>query len=195
MSSHSFLASTTLPPTPNNAACSCLINGLSCHFQANTNNQTELGITIGNVFNAACDLLGKAGGSCDSLAADGEEGKYGIVSQCDAQQKLSYVMALYYESQGKDAQACNFGGVGVTRTVSTSASAVATSCLSDAQGSSIPSAPASSSRSATTSRSPTSTGSSGGDNSAAVALSVNSGVLGGLLVVLVSMVGGAMALF
>ena len=34
----SFLASTTLPPTPNDSACDCVVNSLSCQFTPQTDN-------------------------------------------------------------------------------------------------------------------------------------------------------------
>lgn len=184
-----------MPPTPSDSACGCLQSSLSCYFQPQGTNQTAIAVTVGNLLNTACGLLGQAGSTCNDIAASGSAGTYGIVSQCAAQEKLSYVMSLYYELEKRDPNACSFGGSGVTRSTTTTASAVASSCLSSATGTSVPSSPATASGASTTrSANPTSSGSSGGGSSGAVALSVNSGAIGLAAMVLVSVVGGAMTL-
>jgi hypothetical protein len=76
----SFLASTTLPPTPNDAACACLSSTLSCLFTPQTTNYTAI---VGELLDTACGLLGQAGGTCDDIAANGSTGVYGRVSGCD----------------------------------------------------------------------------------------------------------------
>lgn len=37
-----FLASTTLPPTPNDTACACVVDNLSCQFTPQTSNTTSI---------------------------------------------------------------------------------------------------------------------------------------------------------
>lgn len=76
-----FLASSTLPPTPNDAACSCLENTLACQFTPRTANDSDI---IGPLINTACGLLGSQNGNCNAIAADGSTGTYGAVSFCDA---------------------------------------------------------------------------------------------------------------
>lgn len=75
-----MLASTTLPPTPNVAACTCLENNLSCQFTPTTSNYTAI---IGSLLNYGCSLLGQAGSTCNPIAANGTTGVYGAVSVCD----------------------------------------------------------------------------------------------------------------
>jgi len=79
-SSATFLASTTLPPTPNEVACNCLESTLSCQFTPQTANYS---VVVGEVINNACDLLGQKGGSCTDIGGDGQAGVYGRVAACD----------------------------------------------------------------------------------------------------------------
>lgn len=79
-SSDAFLASTTLPPTPNEAACDCLENALSCRFTPTTNNYTDI---AGALLDVACSLLGQSGGSCADIGGNGSTGVYGRVADCD----------------------------------------------------------------------------------------------------------------
>jgi hypothetical protein len=76
----SWLASTTLPPTPNYAACQCLENNLSCQFTPSTNNYTAI---VGALLDYACTLIGQSGGSCSAISSNGATGQYGAVSECD----------------------------------------------------------------------------------------------------------------
>jgi 1,3-beta-glucanosyltransferase GAS1 len=76
----SFLASTTLPPTPNDAACNCLENTLSCRFTPADSNYSQI---LGTLLDTACGLLGQAGGNCNDIASNGSSGTYGRVSSCD----------------------------------------------------------------------------------------------------------------
>lgn len=76
----SMLASTTLPPTPNLAACQCLENSLGCQFTPTTSNYSAI---VGALLNYGCSALGQAGGTCNPIAANGATGVYGAVSACD----------------------------------------------------------------------------------------------------------------
>ena len=78
-----FLASTTLPPTPNNAACQCLESVLSCTFRPSIANYS---IVVGPLLDTACGLLEGRGGSCADIGGNGTTGSYGRVSACDASQ-------------------------------------------------------------------------------------------------------------
>ena len=80
-----FLASSTLPPTPNDAACSCLESGLSCNFSppAGTNT-TAVNVINGQLLGTACGLLSTSGGNCNDISSNGTTGTYGRVSFCAA---------------------------------------------------------------------------------------------------------------
>lgn len=84
-----MLASSTLPPTPNLAACTCLENNLSCQFTPTTSNYSAI---VGSLLDYGCSLLGQAGGSCNPIAANGTTGVYGAVSACDP--SVSFLMRL-----------------------------------------------------------------------------------------------------
>jgi 1,3-beta-glucanosyltransferase GAS1 len=78
--SDNLLASTTLPPTPDSAACSCLENILSCRFTPQTTNTTAI---VGSLLDTACSLVGQQGLNCNDIAGNGTTGTYGRVSGCD----------------------------------------------------------------------------------------------------------------
>jgi hypothetical protein len=73
-------ASTTLPPTPNEAACNCVENNLSCRFTPATANYSGV---VGELLDSACSLLGQAGGNCNDIGGNGSTGTYGRLSGCD----------------------------------------------------------------------------------------------------------------
>ncbi|KAG2045291.1 carbohydrate-binding module family 43 protein/Glycoside hydrolase family 72 protein [Suillus americanus] len=139
----SWLASNTLPSTPNYAACQCLENNLSCQFTPSTSNYTAI---VGSLLDYACSLVGQSGGSCSAISSNGTTGQYGAVSGCDPTVMLSYVMSDYYIANGANVQSCSFGGNGtVNNKAPSSASAantVSSSCLASASGTSVPTLPA-----------------------------------------------------
>lgn len=145
-----FNASTTLPPTPNEAACNCLENTLSCRFTPVTSNYSAV---VGQLTDTACGLLGQQGANCNDIGGDGVAGTYGRLADCDPTVKLSYVMSLYYELNNRNAQACSFAGNGtVNQSAPSSASAAnaaASSCISNPSATFAPTAVSSSSVGAT----------------------------------------------
>lgn len=151
-----FLASSTLPPTPNDAACNCLESGLACDFSppAGTNT-TAVNVINGQLLGTACGLLSTGGGNCNDITSNGTTGTYGRVSFCDASEKLSYVMSLYYESQSRKASACDFGGNAKLNNaaLTQSAASVAQSCIANPNATFVPGSPSS-----TAGGNPTSTG-------------------------------------
>ncbi|OCH96693.1 hypothetical protein OBBRIDRAFT_743565 [Obba rivulosa] len=187
-----LLASTTLPPTPNDAACACLENVLSCRFTPTTDNTTAI---LGVLINDACSFLGAQGGSCDDISGNGTSGVYGRVSACDPSVELSYVMSEYYEATNRQETSCSFGGNGTVNANAPSglsASAAASSCLSNPSATFTPSAPSGASNAP-------SSGSSGKGSStnanAAAGFSINSQAVLGLAVSCAfSLLGGALVL-
>ena len=169
-----FLASPTLPPTPNSNACSCVENNLSCLFTPVTNNVTAI---VGVLLDNACSLLGGKGGTCNDISSNGATGVYGLMSGCDPSMclcifyfysqhlsylgiELSYVMSQFYEITDKNSQSCNFAGNATLNPVTptASASAVASSCFASASSVFTPSSPV------TSGSSPTSTSKHGNDS-------------------------------
>jgi hypothetical protein len=88
----SFMASPTLPSTPNSSACSCLENNLSCQFAPVTNNVTTI---VGELLNTACSLLGEKGGTCNDISSNGTTGVYGLVSGCDPSMSFLCIIDFY----------------------------------------------------------------------------------------------------
>ncbi|KAG6814049.1 hypothetical protein H0H92_003899 [Tricholoma furcatifolium] len=160
-----FLASTALPPTPNEAACDCLLSTLSCTFTPTTSDYSAI---VGDLLNTACGLLGQAGGNCDAIGGDGQTGVYGSLSGCDPTVMLSYAMSAYYMLEGRTAQSCSFAGNGTVNpsapTSVSAADAAASSCLANPSATFVPSAPATTGGSAKTA---TSKGNNGAMNLAA----------------------------
>jgi 1,3-beta-glucanosyltransferase GAS1 len=86
---NTFVASTTLPPTPNESACSCLENTLSCRFRPLDANYSTI---VGELIGTACSLLGGAGGNCDEIGGNGQSGTYGRISGCDPSKCISIMI-------------------------------------------------------------------------------------------------------
>ena len=116
---------------------------------------------------------------------------------------LSFVMTQWYELSGRNPEACSFAGNGtLNQQASTTASGVdaaASSCLASASGVSTPAAPTAVKGSGTSSSSggQSSSGSSSsgsGNSSAAGRIEAGFGAAGVALMVLISVVGGAVAL-
>lgn len=94
-----FDASTTLPPTPNEAACDCLRNTLGCLFTPATANYS---VIVGELTDTACSLLGQQGGTCNDIGSNGTTGVYGRVSDCDPSMfccclRLSYSLGFSHQ--------------------------------------------------------------------------------------------------
>ena len=203
----SFLASTSLPPTPNDAACKCLQANLDCQFNPQTNNITGI---VGPLLDTACGLIGQTGGNCNALSANGSSGTYGLVASCDPcnvshiyaftsadvfmiASKLSFAMSIYYEANKRNAQACSFAGNGTvnSKASSSSATAVASSCLASATGTNVPTSPASASQAGS---SPSGSGSGKKGAATSVLVGDSRALLGVFLMVAVSVVGGVLSL-
>jgi len=189
-SSDTLLVSNTLPPTPNDQACQCLQNSLSCQFNPQTTNTSAI---VGPLLDEACSLIGGTGGSCSAISANGTSGQFGAVSSCDPSVKLSFVMSQYFEANNRDPMACSFGGNGTVNgnapTSASAANAAASSCVASATGTFVPTATAPSGGS--------SSGGSNGNNpsntpgaATSLLLGDSRGLLGIVLMCAVSLAGG-----
>lgn len=178
----SFLASASLPPTPNLAACECVAkNSFSCLFTPTT----PAGVNgLGSLLDYGCQLLGQSGGSCDAISGNGQTGTYGALSGCDPTTKLSYVFSQYYESTSRNAQSCDFSGNATVASPLPSSSAAAAaaqaSCLAAAPtGATTPTAPATSTATGGSGSGGSGSGGSGsGGKNAAVGLGAMLGTVG-----------------
>lgn len=107
--SSSLLASTNLPPTPQESVCDCINSqALACRIIAATADSPN---KIGALTDYACSLLGSSNSTvtCSSIAGDGTTGVYGQLAMCSPEIKLNYVMSAWYESNGL-ASSCDFDG-------------------------------------------------------------------------------------
>ncbi|KAJ7169454.1 1,3-beta-glucanosyltransferase [Mycena filopes] len=180
----SWAASNTLPPTPNDAACACLQNAMSCQFHASSSNYSVL---VGTLIDTACGLLGAANGTCDDIGGSGSTGVYGLLDMCDPSAsfldrflyavdlnahtvtKLSFVFSQYYELNGRTASSCSFDGNGSVNAnaPAETAFAAASSCISSPSATFTPSFSAPSAAKSGSSGSGSNSGSSSVNNGAA----------------------------
>ncbi|KAK7468547.1 1,3-beta-glucanosyltransferase [Stygiomarasmius scandens] len=182
-----FAASTTLPPTPNEAACQCLESTLSCQFTPQTANYSAV---VGELINVACNLLGQQGGSCNDIGGDGSTGTYGRISGCDPTIKTSFVMSEFFELNNRNPESCRFAGNGTVNPLAPSgvsaANSAASSCISNPSATFTPSATGGSN---SASGSGSGNNGSGGDNGAR-ALMGGDAVVGVVGVVVVGVLSG-----
>ncbi|WRT68843.1 uncharacterized protein IL334_005824 [Kwoniella shivajii] len=108
--SATFIASNTLPPTPNEDVCNCINQkSLACLVLQKTANSPTI---VGDLLNYACQLLGSStngSASCDPIGGNGTSGTYGQLSYCSPAIKLSYAMSAYYEFNPIESS-CDFSG-------------------------------------------------------------------------------------
>ncbi|EIW66984.1 1,3-beta-glucanosyltransferase [Tremella mesenterica] len=102
-----LLASSTLPPTPDEAVCDCLnANAFACLVKQSSANSPTI---VGALIDYTCSLLGANGGSCDPIGGNGSSGMYGSLSMCSPAIKLSYAMSAYYGTNPVSTS-CDFAG-------------------------------------------------------------------------------------
>jgi hypothetical protein len=99
-------AASSLPPTPNQALCSCMENSLACVVNPNVNTSS-----FGDLFGTVCGL--KSG--CAGITANSTTGTYGAYSMCNPSQRLSWAFNNYFVAQKNDPSACNFNGAASTQ--------------------------------------------------------------------------------
>ncbi|KAG5914574.1 hypothetical protein E4U42_000419 [Claviceps africana] len=95
-----WAASSNLPPTPNDSACSCMAKAASCVPASSLTASS-----FGDIFSFIC---GKDPSYCAGIMGNATAGHYGTFSMCTNQQKLAYVLDAYAKKNGKSA--CDFKG-------------------------------------------------------------------------------------
>ncbi|CAI4048988.1 1,3-beta-glucanosyltransferase GAS1 SKDI_13G4380 [Saccharomyces kudriavzevii IFO 1802] len=105
---------TALPPTPNGGLCSCMNAANSCVVSDDVDSDDYQ-----DLFNYVCD---KVEGNCGGISANGTSGEYGAYSFCSPKEQLSFVLNLYYESNGGSDSNCDFSGSATLQTATTQAS-------------------------------------------------------------------------
>lgn len=101
-------ASSSLPPTPSEGACECMIQNMEC--VASDKVSSVAGQTGNNTLGAQLDTMcGLV--SCAEIGGDAEKGEYGAFSFCSPRDKLSWLYNLKAK-QTKSGNSCNYNGLG-----------------------------------------------------------------------------------
>ncbi|KAL8713939.1 MAG: hypothetical protein Q9220_002085 [cf. Caloplaca sp. 1 TL-2023] len=112
-----WAANDTLPPSPNNAVCSCMVQSLNCTANTSINDDA-----IETNFNYLCDPSN--GDFCSGILANGTTGVYGAYSMCNAQERISWAFNAFFMDQTtnnpKNTDPCNFKGAAQKQTSKTS---------------------------------------------------------------------------
>lgn len=99
----------TLPPTPNQEVCDCMMSSLRCIAKDNIDDKD-----VGDLFDEVCGY--SDGIACsEGINRNTTVGEYGAYSMCNPLEKLSYAFNAYYESQKRASDACDFGGSATLR--------------------------------------------------------------------------------
>lgn len=96
----------TLPPTPNEAACECAANASTCVPISNLDKSA-----YGVIFNYTC----ADAAVCAGINGDPSTGKYGVYSMCSDEQKLAIVLGAYHSKHSDASDSCSFGGNATTQ--------------------------------------------------------------------------------
>lgn len=98
-------ASATLPPTPSDGACDCMIQNMECVASDKVSMVTgQTGNnSLGTQLDTMCGLV-----SCSEISGDAEKGVYGAFSFCSPRDKLSWL----YNLKAKELKQCNYNGLG-----------------------------------------------------------------------------------
>ncbi|OAA56536.1 glycoside hydrolase family 72 [Niveomyces insectorum RCEF 264] len=97
-----WVASDTLPPTPDNATCACMFSSLSCVPKSGLNTSD-----YGDLFGSIC---GADASACNGISANTSTGVYGAFVMCDATEQLAYALDTYYKNQKSASTACDWNG-------------------------------------------------------------------------------------
>lgn len=100
--SSNWQANKSLPPTPNQSLCDCMIKSRSCVPKNNLPSEK-----YGGIFRFICQADKAA---CAGINGNTTTGVYGAYSMCDDKAKLAYVLDEYYKHQNSATYACDFEG-------------------------------------------------------------------------------------
>lgn len=100
-------ANTTLPPSPNNAVCDCMVQSLNCTAKSTVNDEA-----ITTNFDYLCDPSN--GDYCSGILANGSTGVYGAYSMCNSKERLAWAFNAFFMDQTKNnpqnTDPCDFKG-------------------------------------------------------------------------------------
>ncbi|KAL8854067.1 MAG: hypothetical protein Q9221_001190 [Calogaya cf. arnoldii] len=106
-------ASEKLPPSPNNAVCSCMVQSLNC-----TANPDISDDDLQTNFDYLCDP--NNGNYCSGILANGTTGVYGAYSMCNPEERISWAFNAFFMDQTKNnpknTDPCNFKGAAKKQT-------------------------------------------------------------------------------
>lgn len=97
---------TSLPPTPNDAACSCAANASTCVPVSGISAEVE-----SDLFNQICADTEL----CSIISGNTTTGEYGTYSMCSDDQKIAILLGAYHTKHSSDANSCSFGGNATTQ--------------------------------------------------------------------------------
>lgn len=105
--------STPLPPAANEAACSCMMDTLSCAVDTNKADEEE---DYGDMFGVICGE--EEGKYCAGINRNttSSQGSYGAWSMCNPTQQLSFILHKY--SEAFPDTGCDFDGKAAPKTAS-----------------------------------------------------------------------------
>lgn len=109
-------AATALPPTPNDALCTCMNDANGCRIASKVDTDD-----YADLFSYVCAEI-----DCSGITANGTTGKYGSYSFCDSEDQLNFVLNYYYESNGGAKSDCDFSGSASLHKATTAAGSCAT---------------------------------------------------------------------
>jgi len=101
-SQKAWAASPTLPPTPDRALCTCMLDSLECTTKRSVKEE-DIGAVLGYI-------CGEAGTDCSGITGDAEAGVYGAYSMCDPMERLAWAMNAHYIERDGAFDACDFEG-------------------------------------------------------------------------------------
>ncbi|KAJ1756779.1 1 3-beta-glucanosyltransferase gel4 [Coemansia sp. RSA 1591] len=113
-SDYHWVASSTLPPTPSNATCECMMKSLSCTSKltampTSASDLKSFGQNVGQIFGTVCASI-----DCGDVSTDASKGEYGKYSGCNALQRVSWVVNAWYENERMVDGSCDFDGFATT---------------------------------------------------------------------------------
>ncbi|KAL8915571.1 MAG: hypothetical protein Q9171_000136 [Xanthocarpia ochracea] len=100
-------ASERLPPSPNNAVCSCMVQSLNCTANSDISDDE-----MQTNFDYLCDPTN--GNYCSGILGNGTDGVYGAYSMCTPEERISWAFNAFFMDQTKNnpqnTDPCNFRG-------------------------------------------------------------------------------------
>ena len=106
-------ANSTLPPSPNEQLCNCMVQNLTCIAESDVDDDA-----IEENFDYLCDP--NTGDYCGGISANGTTGVYGAYSMCSAVQRLSWSFNAFYLDQTannpENNSPCDFKGAAKKQT-------------------------------------------------------------------------------